>query len=78
MPVPFVACKNEELGAFADLPETAIPHMRGWVPVDQDEPAQDEPEASTSTPGSEVDTTPEPAARTPKSKAAPSATTDKE
>jgi hypothetical protein len=39
MPVPFVTCQHEITGAFADLPETAIPHMPGWEPVGKPEEA---------------------------------------
>jgi hypothetical protein len=44
MPVPFVTCKNKVTGAVTEIPETALPHMTDWVPVDQG-PGEDEPKA---------------------------------
>jgi len=71
MPVPFITCKHEITGAVADLPETGVKHFPGWVPIDQPEP---EPaEAVAPAPAGK----PEPV-RTPKSKAADTATIEKE
>lgn len=35
MPIPFISCRNTVTGALAEVPETALPHMTNWVPVDQ-------------------------------------------
>lgn len=83
MPVPFVACRNKVTGALADVPETALIHMTDWVPI-EDEPTEKpwsapaEPKPDTSTVQNTAGDPAEPAARTAKSKAAPSAITEKE
>lgn len=65
----FVACRHEITGAVADLPVTGVKHFRGWIPIDQAEPAPAEPEPAAQPPI---------AIRTAKSKAADTATTEKE
>lgn len=34
MPVPLIACRNKNTGAVGELPETALPHMTDWVPIE--------------------------------------------
>lgn len=36
MPVQLIPCRNSETGATAEIPETALPHMSSWQPIDQD------------------------------------------
>lgn len=75
MPILIVPCRNTETGAEGEVPESALPHLTNWVPLDQadtDPPA----DATPDEPPDGQQATPAP--RTARSKAAESAKTPKE
>lgn len=73
MPIPFIPCRNKVTGATAEVPQTALPHMTDWVPLDQDDP--DAP--ASAPPAAEPERQPAPRTTKPR-KAADTATTETE
>jgi len=79
MAVKLIPCRNRETGATAEIPETALPHMTSWEPIESGtEKDTAEAAAADITSDPDVPSPDDPKTPARKSKAAKATTTSKE